>query len=285
MNAATLENLRRKATVIDPVQMHNGKPMFSWIDLNPTELCNRKCVFCPRVDENQYPNQRLHMSHGLARKIGDELRKLNYKGTVVMCGFGEPLLHPKLADLCSLFSCRVEIVTNGDPLTVAMAKDLHQGGVDFFAVSLYDGPEQAEPIKAIFAEAGVPRENYILRDRWHNAEKEFGLKLTNRAGTVSVGTQAPVDVTHSCFYPAYEFTIDWNGDVLLCVQDWNKRVRFGNVSQQGLWEVWTSKAMHKRRMQLIRGDRCQAPCSGCNANGTLHGDGHAKEWQMNRPPE
>ena len=37
--------------------------------------------------------------------------------------------------------------------------------------------------------ANVPQEMMILRDRWYNADSEFGLKLTNRAGTIKTGNQ------------------------------------------------------------------------------------------------
>ena len=32
------------------------------VEFNPTELCNRTCHFCPRVDPEVYPNRKLHLS-------------------------------------------------------------------------------------------------------------------------------------------------------------------------------------------------------------------------------
>lgn len=282
LNAATAENLRRKSAFADHVQLRDGVPVPSWIDLSLTELCNRVCPFCPRVDAAFYPNQKLHMSLLLARKIADELNDLEFEGAVVLCGFGEPLLHPELVDLVAQFGrhrLRVEIVTNGDKLTVPYVEALVAAGASYFLVSMYDGPEQREPFERLFASADCGSGMYALRDRWHGAENDYGLKLTNRAGAIDVGNQPPVDVTHKCYYPAYECSVDWNGDVLLCVQDWNKRVRFGNVASQSLWEIWTSPAMHKRRMRLIGGHRDQAPCASCNADGCLHGADHARAWQ------
>lgn len=287
LTEATKANLRRKSGYIDKVQMHDGAPLFSWCDLSLTELCNRShghpraCTFCPRIDPAFYPNQALHMPLGLARKIAGELQELDYQGAVVLCGFGEPLLHPHISELCGYFGhgIRLEIVTNGDRLNARTISDLIERGVDYFVVSLYDGPQQIDTINAKFREAGIDDSYYILRDRWHTAEDDFGLKLTNRAGTVSVGHQDAVDVTHPCHYLAYQLTIDWNGDALLCVQDWHKKVKYGNVNQQSLLEIWRSTALHKRRMQLINGKRTASPCSSCNADGTLHGDNHAEAWQ------
>ena len=280
INESTKTNLRRKSAYIDNVQMHGDVPLFSWIDFNVTELCNRQCVFCPRIDPSFYPNQNLHIAPELIQKIADELHALNYQGAIVLCGYGEPLLHPKLDDLVARFgeSVRVEIVTNGDFLTPETISKLIAAGTDYFVVSMYDGPHQTAAFRSMFKEAGCDEEQYLLRDRWHSEEDGFGLKLTNRAGTVSVGVQEEIDVTHPCHYLAYSMTVDWNGDVLLCVQDWHKKVKLGNLNHQSLLEIWTSSPMCKRRIQLAHGRRTSAPCNTCNADGTLHGFNHVRAW-------
>lgn len=286
MTEATIANLRRKSKFVDQVQTYNGVPLFSLIDLSLTELCNRKCPFCPRVDPNVYPNQALHMPMTLVAKMARDLRRIDYDGTVVLCGFGEPMLHPNVVEIVSTFAAapktRVEIVTNGDQLTVGGIRRLYEAGLDYMVVSMYDGPDQIKWFNDMFFAAGIDKDRFMLRDRWHTAEDAFGLKLTNRAGTVSVGEQDPVDRTHPCYYLAYELAIDWNGDVLLCVQDWNKRVKLGNAQAQGLLEIWTSPAMAKHRARLIAGRRDQAPCSSCNTEGTLHGRNHVQAWNEAR---
>lgn len=281
ISEATKENLRRKSYYADDVQMKDEIPLFSWLDLNLTELCNRKCIFCPRVDADLYPNQNLNMAPALARKIADELVSLSYKGAVVLCGFGEPLLYPHLSEIVSYFgsAIRVEMVTNGDRLTAQSITELVRAGVDYFVVSMYDGPHQIEYFQGLFRSASVNQDRYVLRDRWHTEEDNFGLKLTNRAGTVSIGKQDPVDIHHPCHYPAYSMTIDWNGDVLLCVQDWNKKVKMGNLYSQSLVEVWCSSAIQKYRYQLAKGRRGMPPCNKCNTDGTLHGHNHVVMWR------
>ena len=74
MNESTKKNLLRKSYYVDEVHLLKERPLFSWIDINLTELCNRKCIFCPRVDEAIYPNQRLHITEKLIQKILDELK-------------------------------------------------------------------------------------------------------------------------------------------------------------------------------------------------------------------
>jgi radical SAM protein with 4Fe4S-binding SPASM domain len=282
MTAATLKNLRRKSSFIDQVQMIGDMPLFSWIDINLTELCNRVCSFCPRADSDFYPNQNLNASSNMVRRIADELKQIDYQGGVVFCGYGEPLLHPELINLCRAFDpkTRLEIVTNGDRLTSELVRDLHAASVNLLVVSMYDGPHQIEYFKKIFNDAGVSDDYYILRDRWHSEEDEFGLKLTNRAGTINTGNQAEIDKTKPCFYPHYSMVIDWNGDALLCVQDWNKKVKFGNVNGSSLIDIWHSPLMQKYRRPLGKGKRNKQPCNQCNAEGTLHGYNHVNAWEQ-----
>jgi len=280
MNESTKKNLDRKSYYIDNVQLYNNKPLFSWIDINLTELCNRACVFCPRADDSIYPNQHLHISEKLISKIVQELEKIDYKGSVVFAGFGEPMLHPELLKLISHFkNIRLEIVTNGDPLNAKLIQKMITNGIDLICISMYDGPEQIEKFTKMFHEANVSKEHYLLRDRWHTQEDEYGLKLTNRAGMVSVGHQEAVKIDKACYYPHYSMTIDWNGDSLLCVQDWNKKIKFGNLNSQSLLDIWYSKLMNKYRKTLGDANRDINPCNGCNAEGTLHGFNHIKFWK------
>ncbi len=278
---ATLDNLLRKSSYVDHVTYFNEVPLFSWIDINVTELCNRKCVFCPRVSAEFYPNLNLNMDKNLAEKIGAELAALNYKGVVVFSGYSEPTLCPHFEDIISSFptNIRLELVTNGDNLTAKDFKKLYNAGINHFVVSLYDGEHQVKKFKKIFTEAGFKKDVYSLRDRWYDSDKNFGLKLTNRGGTIDAGEQPEVIPDKPCYYPSYSMTIDWNGDVLVCMQDWNKKVKFGNVSTQSLFEIWTGKSYSKYRTNLLRGNRNLNPCSKCNAEGTLHGFNHANAWQ------
>ena len=282
LNEATRRNLERKAAFADHVQLHQGIPLPSWLDLSVADICNRVCPFCPHADPTVYPNQNLHMSLDTADNIAMELADLKYIGVVVFSGFGEPLLHPRIVDMVKTFKnekIRVEIVTNGDRLTPQLAAELFKVGLDHMVISMYDGPEQINHFNAMFQGLDLAQDRYSLRDRWHGPEDDFGLKLTNRAGTVFAGEQPQLDVTRHCHYPSYSMMVDWNGDVLLCVQDWNKKVRFGNVNDTSLFDIWKGSALSRRRHNLCTRGRVDSPCRNCNADGTLHGADHVEAWK------
>lgn len=285
MTSSTLRNLKRKEDLIDyEVRLHpDGYPLPAWIELSPTDLCNRKCVFCPKSDPVHYPNRKLHMVPEIYERLARELENITYCGTVVLAGYGEPLLSPHLMDMvmCLSRAARVELVTNGDHMSIwdrNYAALLYRMGLSMFVVNMYDGPQQEERFHQLFRGAGIPDDHYLLRDRWHGPEQDYGIKLTNRAGVVTIGNQAPIVPDKICHYPAYSMMIDWDGEVRVCAQDWHRKISLGNINKESLLDIWTSAKAREYRMALAHGRRGLDPCAGCNADGTLHGAGHAEAW-------
>ena len=158
---AILSNIKRKRFRIDDVVKVEGIPLFSWVELNLNELCNRTCVFCPRSDS--YPNKNVHMDIELAELIASQLDALGFTGTVNISGTGEALLTKNLIGLIKVFGDRnilVEIVTNGDKLKPKLIKDLYAVGLTQLVVSMYDGPEQNKYFIDLFKESKISKELY-----------------------------------------------------------------------------------------------------------------------------
>ena len=277
-----VKNLHRVDKLVDDsVQITaSGAPLFKWLEISPIDVCNRKCNFCPKSDPQIAPDQhQAVMPPILFNKIAEELEELEYEGTVMLAGYGEPLLSKHIIDMVNAFSkvCNTEITTNGDPLTPKKISKLLEAGVSKIVVSLYDGPSQIEEMENLFRSAGATGDHYILRDRWYDEKSDFGLKLTNRGGTISLGDSRPTNAKQ-CFYPSYMMMVDWNGDVFLCTQDWNRRVRCGNLNYEHIESVWNSRVFKNYRQSLCSGNRSASPCIGCNADGTKHGKLHAAAW-------
>lgn len=274
-------NLERRSKSVDVVELYNNVPKPTWVELSLIDVCNRKCVFCPKANEDIAPDTYQSMSRMMIDKIHDQLIEINFSGTISLCGYGEPLLHKDINYIVEKLSkvSKVEIITNGDVLTSKKLQSLYLSKVSKVLVSMYDGPEQIEKFEKIAREANVPKETFILRDRWYDKYNDFGVKLTNRAGTISEGNQDEINKYKKCFYPAYQFLIDWNGNIYLCPQDWQRRVPMGNMLQETISEIWTGKIISKFRKNLIKGNRCDKPCTKCNADGTLLGKNHAEKWK------
>ena len=275
-------NIKRRTVIVDDkLVFHKNVPIPSWIELSLIDVCNRKCSFCPKADDAVAPDTYQKMTMLLIDKLVKELKEIKYQGSVVLCGYGEPMLHKDVYEISRKLSevSFVEVVTNGDTLTKKKIKELYNANVNKVLVSLYDGPEQVEKFKKMSDEAQVPNDFVILRHRWHDENQDFGLKLTNRAGTIKVGKQYDVDNFSFCYYPSYSLLIDWNGDIFLCPQDWQRRRAMGNMMLENIFDIWVGKIMTNYRKNLLKGKRCASPCSECNAEGTVLGKNHAEEWK------
>ena len=274
-------NIKRRTVIVDDVlTTYKGKPIPSWIELSIIDVCNRSCSFCPKSDPKIAPDTYQRMQMNLIDKLTQELKEIGYKGSVVLCGYGEPMLHKDINIICKKLSevSFVEVVTNGDTLNAKKIKELYANNVNKLLISMYDGEHQINEFKRMIKLAEVPDDFVILRDRWYDAKKDYGLKLTNRTGTINIGVQEEIGKYKKCFYPSYQFLIDWNGDIFLCPQDWQRRVTMGNMMQEHIFDIWTSNIMSKFRKNLIEGKRINSPCTLCNAEGTILGKNHAKAW-------
>tara|TARA_B110000503_G_C7066443_1_gene378984 strand:+ start:101 stop:862 length:762 start_codon:yes stop_codon:yes gene_type:complete len=235
------KNIVRRKPIIDSLQFYNNVPLPSWIELSLIDTCNRTCSFCPRSDESIAPNTHQKMERLLIDKMHNDLKDINYKGAFCLCGYGEPLLYKdinytieKLSDIGA-----VEIITNGDPLNKKKLKEIYNGKISRLIISLYDGPKQLDYFKEMIKDSGIGENLVILRDRWYSNKKDYGVKLTNRAGTISIGNQPDVEdfKEKKCFYPSYSVLIDWNGDIFLCPQDWQRRISIGNLMQKHFFDI------------------------------------------------
>ena len=274
-------NLKRRTVIVDDIlSLHKNSPIPSWIELSIIDVCNRSCSFCPKSDPKVAPNTHQRMQMNLIEKLAEELKEIKYKGSVVLCGYGEPMLHKDINLICKKLSevSYVEVVTNGDTLKPKQIKELYVNNVNKLLISMYDGEHQIQKFNEMINVSKVPKDFVILRDRWYDAKKDYGLKLTNRTGTINIGDQEEIGKYKKCFYPSYQFLIDWNGDIFLCPQDWQRRVTMGNMMQEHIFEIWTGKIMTKFRKDLIYGKRNNSPCTLCNAEGTVLGKNHANEW-------
>lgn len=275
-------NIKRRTVIVnDVLSFYKEVPIPSWIELSIIDVCNRSCSFCPKSDPTIAPNTHQKMQMVLIEKLTKELKEIKYRGSVVLCGYGEPMLHKDVYKISNKLSeaAFVEIVTNGDTLNPDQINNLYKNNANKLLISMYDGKFQVEKFKKMIIEAEVPENFVILRDRWYDSSKDYGLKLTNRAGTIKIGDQEKVGTYDKCFYPSYQLLIDWNGDVFLCPQDWQRRISMGNIMQENLFDIWNNKIMSKYRRDLILGKRCNSPCNLCNANGTILGKKHAAAWK------
>ena len=246
------------------------------VEINTTELCNRKCVFCPRVDEQVYPNQNLNMSREIAKKIAKRLSDVEYIGRISFSGYGENLLNKEFCNIIQEFRKEndksvIECNTNGDLLSAELVKKLFESGLSSIYVNLYSDDLSIDKINSIFAEAGISEDRWMIRD--HTNHKEYGLYLNNRSGMLKGAEKTVEEVKNRpCYYPFYKMMVDWNANVLFCTNDWGRKRIIGNLVHHSVQEIWLCEEMEEIRKNLIKGRRVSEPCKSCSVRGDLFGE-------------
>lgn len=254
------------------------------VTINPTELCNRTCHFCPRSDSKIYPNQNLHISEDTIRKLSSELKLNNYTNRVGWSGNGEPLLTKDFYKLVKIISdenpqLKVhEINTNGDKVKPETIDRIFDAGINHIIVSLYDGDEQLEKFTNMFE--GYSTESFTLRKSYYSSDSFDG--FTNRAGAVEVNTNLlKNNIKNKCYLPFYKLFIDWNGDQILCCEDWFKLTKNNlNINTHTLKEIWESTFLNNYRSHLKAGKRDLTACNKCNINGEKVGEQYTEYFKL-----
>lgn len=292
-------NIKRTGDHIDNFLKQNktlasGQPLFFHIEFSINGTCNRRCFFCPRVDPEKYPNISKSLDMDVFKKMLSDLASVKFNGRMSFSGFGEPLLTKNLVQYVSIIkknlnNIYIEITTNGDVLLSKNGpkrlKELFDNGLTNVKVSLYDGPEQIEPMENIKKDLNLTDDQFIIRKRYLGPDESFGLTISNRAGSVEIKNDVfevkalKEPLKQPCYFPFYKMMIDYNGDVLICSNDWKKEAPVGNIANQSILDIWISEKFMKIREKLSKSDRNYKPCKTCDVNGTLNAKNAFKNWQ------
>ena len=262
-------------------------PLPSLVEISNSGMCNRKCVFCPR-SAPEYPDVNEYLSDALHSKLCSQLSKYDFEGVFVYAGFNEPLLHKKIYDHVKearfyLPNARIEIITNGDVLNKERLQKLMNAGLTTISISAYDNIEQAESLNRLCEDLKLDQSQFIVRHRYLPPNEDFGIKLTNRGGAMQNAiykiNSLNSPTSNKCFYPSYDFFLDYNGDVLMCSHDWLKKNILGNLNDNNFIEIWMSEKAKISREKLYMGKRDFEPCNVCNAKGSFVGAKHVEGWK------
>ena len=86
--------------------------------------------------------------------------------------------------------------------------------------------------------------------------------LSNRGGLVSVNNLAE---NMYCQNPNNPLTIDYEGNVLLCCNDYLGQVCFGNVATEPLLSIWKNDQFTRTRREIRQGTLSLEICKQCVA--------------------
>jgi radical SAM protein with 4Fe4S-binding SPASM domain len=254
----------------------------SVIEVCITELCTRKCGFCPRSDSAVYPNKKLFMSVETISNIGNQCKLHKFDGDFHFSGFGESLTHPDFFNLIKtlrtyLPNNHLALTSNGDLLNDKKCQDIYDSGINHIIISCYDGPEYYDKFDQMLSKFG---KSYEIRKLWtdpNETVEEMAIrnKFNNRSGAVSsidFSKNKEEFKNNPCYLPFYKLVIDYSGEILLCCNDWFRRHKgFGNINNNDLADIWYSDEFKKVRSDLLQGVRSGPACSNCSIQGDVIG--------------
>jgi len=259
------------------------------VQIESTNICNAKCVFCPR-DEMQ--RRQGIMTVELFRKIVDECADLGITH-IRMHNYGEAFMDRKLVEKVRYAKQKgireVGMISNGSLITEPVARGMIEAGLDAINISVDASGKEVfeatriglkydkvianiERLLRLRTESGKRRPKLILSfvrqnnsadeaafiEHWRSiADKIHVTDLHNWAGTLNTES----DVNYPCYRPWLTFTVLWDGRVSLCCADFDGKTILGNLNTQTIAEVWNAEPYRNvRREHLESGgpDVCRA---------------------------
>jgi sulfatase maturation enzyme AslB (radical SAM superfamily) len=259
------------------------------VQIESTNLCNAKCVFCPR---DEMERRQGVMSVDLFKKVVDECAELGITHVRVH-NYGEPFLDKKLVEKVRYAKERgiaeVGMISNGSLITETIARQMIEAGLDAINISVDAGGKETfertrvhlkydtvigniRTLARLRKEFGKARPRLILSfvrqdnsaeeqafiDEWKQiADKIHITELHNWAGTLNTRS----NVQYPCYRMWLTFTVLWDGRVSLCCADFDGRQILGDLRTQTIAEVWNSPPYRAaRRLHLESGgpEICQS---------------------------
>ena len=286
--------LKRNARLVKRVLLSTDRdeaPLPEIVQIESTNICNAKCVFCPRDDMERKQGI---MDMALFTKIVDECAALGI-GHVRMHNYGEPFVDRALVDKVRYAKQKgipqVGMISNGSLINEAAARGMIEAGLDAINISVdasgkdvfestriglkYDKViANIERLLALREQAGRRRPKLILSFvRQNNSEDEHAFiehwraradkihvtDLHNWAGTLNQKS----DVNYPCYRPWLTFTALWDGRVALCCADFDGRTILGDLRTHTIKEIWNSDAYRALRREHLESGG-PAICQSCD---------------------
>jgi radical SAM protein with 4Fe4S-binding SPASM domain len=208
--------------------------------------CNRTCHYCP---VSIHPKRQGRLDSDVVFDLLDQLKSYQYDRILHFHFYNEPLLDKRIPDFLSygrqiLPKAHIKLVTNGDLLTHDYLVKLIHTDLSLIKVSAHDQKTESR-IKSI--QTKLPRK---MRQKVKVVNYYDGsAPLMNRGGSIEIDPdsfdlRSPY-TSFGCDY-ALNFHVTYQGNVILCCNDFHGEVNMGNIHTQSLEEIWEdSKPIRK----------------------------------------
>jgi len=268
------------------------------INLETSTYCNRACNYCP-LSRSKRGDSVEYIDDLLFDKIIDELKDIEYSGTITLNLYNEPLASDDIFSRIykikqSLPKSYINMNSNGDFLTKEKLDRLIKVGLDAIYITLhtnykYSDDNSAEEIYNFLMMLGIEGtiDTFIPNVSMSSSidiDSKLELKvMTNnwsRYGNYRAGS-AKVDIGKSrnspCMKPIREFTISYSGEIYPCCNFFpdskiSKKYHIGDLFDQTIFQLYNSNILKYFRSNLLTYSDKFSPCDLCSDPDNSHID-------------
>lgn len=259
---ATISHETDVVKIKDYYEVHGHFPIFRQVLIETRTDCNNHCKFCPHAFNKKTLGI---MSWECYKKIIDQLSDINYNGRIALMLSNEPLLEERMEEMIVYARQKsprffLDMTTNGTLLTVDKLDKFFKLGLDNININDYRSDRDKYPEK--WSKYIEP----IYSAYWNNPKVSFQKRKTdetlpNYAGNIPQKFN-PKEFGF-CNYPFRKLTIAFNGDILLCCDDFMYNTFYGNVQKDKLIDCRNNPELNKIRLSLLNNNRIGL-CERCN---------------------
>jgi radical SAM protein with 4Fe4S-binding SPASM domain len=272
------------------------------LDIGTTNLCNAACIMCPHSRLKKMGTMDFKLYKKIidnCEKLKIKSLTLSFFGEPLLDkGLIEKIKYAKEKRM------DVAFYSNASLLNEKWAKDLIESGLDSITIS-FDGysKETYEKIRKNLKfettrnnvlglikmkrilNKNNPNINLVLVELEENKReiKQFYNEWKDKVNGINIinmrnwandlekkGTKESFHFNkkikrYACGLIWHRMVVDWNGDVVLCCDDWNHSTVLGNLNNQSIEEIWKGEKLKKIKEAHLKREFYKIPiCSGCN---------------------
>ncbi|MFW6024723.1 MAG: radical SAM/SPASM domain-containing protein [Candidatus Woesearchaeota archaeon] len=230
--------------------------MFHIVNIELNRDCNRSCSYCPISKFPEY-KESSNLNFKLFSKIVGELSDFGFSGDFCFTGFYEPLMSNNILKCINyvnknLGKSRIIVYTNGDYLSKEFIDSIISYNV-LLIISLHDMTNSKGKIKKLKRIINGKVKTIFKTD----ISKK---KLSSRIGLVNPKIK---EKKYFCVNPSLELTIDCEGNILFCPDDFFSKNTFGNIKNSKIFDIWNKKEFKEKRKKVLKGNYAFDSCREC----------------------
>lgn len=223
-----------------------------------------------------------YMKMSVVTKVADEVNRLGWKSRIIICGHGEPMLHPRIMQIVrgirELCPNPITLVSNGYDLCPSKVDELFYNGLTNLSLSEYEDYKKAAKLKVKLRNAGYDVADWEdddevthvanLKSRitvcapFEKEEPGSTHKIVNRCGVSTPPSTKQIE--KRCAKPFRDMFVRWNGQLAICCNDFRGYFDLPDVRELPLDMCWNARGLDAVRRVLYHKGRHFFPCAICD---------------------